>query len=312
MVDRVHAKTSEHYGSSAASEGDAETAGTRPTLPSEIRRRRFRVRRHLPALFGAALIAFVVGASLIGPALVPYSTDETDLTGVLKAPTLRHPFGTDELGRDVFTRVLGGVRVSVLIGCAAVGLAVAGGIPLGALAAYRGGRVGDLVLGLGNILLTFPTIITAITIVSVVGIGVSGVILAAGISMMPAVLRLTHASVLAVRREEFVEAARAVGAGDVLIIRRHLLPNSLSPLIVQATLGIGGTILTAAGLGFLGLGVQPPDPELGTMLSQARNYIIVAPHMAIFPGIVVATLVLGFNLLGDGLRDALDPHQRGQ
>jgi peptide/nickel transport system permease protein len=278
--------------------------------PGRRRRVRWLWRRHLPALVGAALIAVAVGAGLVGPSIVPYAPEDTDLRAVLKGPSASHLFGTDELGRDVLSRVLGGIRVSVLIGVAAVALAIAGGIPLGALAAYRGGRVADLLLGFGNILLTFPTIIMAITIVSVVGIGVSGVILAAGISMMPGVLRLTHASVLAVRREEFVEAARAIGASDLLIIRRHLLPNSLSPLIVQATLGIGGTILTAAGLGFLGLGVQPPDPELGTMLSQARGYIIVAPHMAIFPGIVVAALVLGFNLLGDGLRDALDPHQR--
>jgi peptide/nickel transport system permease protein len=275
-------------------------------------RRRVRVRRHLGAVIGGVQIAVIVVAGLVGPLLIPYESDATDLANVLKAPSLRHPFGTDELGRDVLSRVLGGVRISVVIGCAAVALGVAGGLPLGTLAAYSSGRLSDLLIGLGNILLTFPTIILAITIVSVIGIGVSGVIVAGGIAMMPAVLRLTHASVLAVRQEDYVEAARAIGGTDFLIMRRYLLPNSLSPLIVQATLGIGGTILTAAGLGFIGLGVQPPTPELGTMLSQARGYIIVAPHMAIFPGLVVAVLVLGFNLLGDGLRDALDPHQRSR
>ena len=322
MLDRVRAKSQGHgtvpdpargNAAAAATEGSPAAPAWGAALAEQARpRRRFRPRRHLAALVGAGLIAVVVGASLVGPSLVRYESDATDLSGVLQTPSLRHPFGTDELGRDVLSRVLGGIRISVLIGCFAVALAVAGGIPLGALAAYHSGRLSDLLLGFGNILLTFPTIILAITIVSVIGIGVSGVIVAAGISMMPAVLRLTHASVLAVRREDFVDAARTVGATDAVIIRRHLLPNALSPLIVQATLGVGGTILTAAGLGFLGLGVQPPTPELGTMLSQARGYMMVAPHMAVFPGLVVAALVLGFNLLGDGLRDALDPHQRSR
>lgn len=269
-------------------------------------------RRHISALAGGILIVMLVGIGIIGPALVPYKPDFTDLTSVLQPPSVHHLFGTDELGRDVLSRIVGGIRISVLISCTAVGLAVIGGIPLGALAAYYRGRLADLILALANILLTFPAIILAIVIVSVVGIGISGVIIATGIAMLPAILRLTYSSVLAIKREEYVEAARAIGVSDFRIIRRHLLPNALSPVIVQATLGLGSVILTVAGLGFLGLGVQPPSPELGTLLSEARAYITVAPHMAIFPGVVVAALVLGFNLLGDGLRDALDPHQRSR
>jgi peptide/nickel transport system permease protein len=277
-----------------------------------VRRRPAGLRRHISAIAGGLLIVLLAGIGIIGPALVPYKSDITNLTSVLEPPSMHHLFGTDELGRDVLSRTVGGIRISVLISCTAVGLAVFGGIPLGALAAYYCGRIADLILALANILLTFPAIILAIIVVSVVGIGISGVIIATGIAMLPAILRLTYSSVLAIKREDYVEAARAVGVSDFRIIRRHLLPNALGPVIVQATLGLGSVILTVAGLGFLGLGVQPPSPELGTLLSEARAYITIAPHMAIFPGFVVAALVLGFNLLGDGLRDALDPHQRSR
>jgi ABC-type dipeptide/oligopeptide/nickel transport system permease subunit len=274
--------------------------------------RRFVLRRHVNAVIGGGLIALFLVLGVIGPYIVPYDPSSTNLARVLESPSLSHPLGTDELGRDIFSRILGGIRVSILIGVSAVGLAVVAGVPLGSLAAFYQGRLSDLILAFANVLLTFPTIILAITIISVIGIGITGVVIAAGVSMSPVLIRLTYSSVLSVKQEDFVEAARAIGASDLLIIRRHLLPNSLSPLLVQATLGVGTTILTAAGLGFLGLGVQPPAPELGAMLSQARAYLMVAAHTAIFPGIVVAFLVLGFNLLGDGLRDALDPHRRNR
>lgn len=270
------------------------------------------VSRYPAAVVGGTLVGIFLVIGIFGPSIVPYQPDVADLGSVLKGPTAQHLFGTDELGRDLFSRVLAGARISIFIGCTAEAIAMGSGIPLGALAAYYTGLISDVILGIANVLLTFPTIILAITIISVIGLGISGVIIAAGIAMAPGVVRLTYGTVLSVKFEDYVLASRALGAPDHLIIARHLLPNSLSPLIVQATLGIGGTVLTAAGLGFLGLGVQPPDPEWGTMLSEASNYIMVAPYMAVFPGLAIALLVLGFNLLGDGLSDAFDPRQRNR
>jgi peptide/nickel transport system permease protein len=269
-----------------------------------------RIIAHRAALAGIAIVLLYVSVAIFANAIAPYQVGEVDLLHVLEPPSRLHPWGTDELGRDIFSRVVMGSRISFAIGLSALAIGLGVGVPLGSLAAFYSGRVSDLILGLANVLLTFPTIILAITIVSVIGTGLSGVIIAAGIAMVPGKIRLTNASVLSVRNTDYVVAARTIGCSDARIIARHLLPNALSPLIVSATLSFGGTILTAAGLGFLGLGVQPPAPEWGTMLNGARAFLLTASHMAIFPGLVVGLLVLGFNLLGDGLRDLLDPTMR--
>ncbi|HVC32080.1 MAG TPA: ABC transporter permease [Chloroflexota bacterium] len=289
----------------ARTAADSRVTGGVPWLSSAFR-------RYPAAVVGGVLVGIFLAIGIFGPSVVPYQPDAADLANVLSGPSAQHLFGTDELGRDLFSRVLAGARISIFIGCTAEVIAMGSGIPLGALAAYYTGWISDVILGVANVLLTFPTIILAITIISVIGLGISGVIIAAGIAMAPGVVRLTYGTVLSVKFEDYVLASRALGSSDGAIIARHLLPNSLSPLIVQATLGIGGTVLTAAGLGFLGLGVQPPDPEWGTMLSEASNYIMVAPYMAVFPGLAIAVLVLGFNLLGDGLSDAFDPRQRNR
>jgi len=265
---------------------------------------------HRAALVGSAIVLAFALVALVGGMIAPYRPEDVDLARVLEGPSREHLWGTDDLGRDILSRVVVGARISYAIGLSALAIGLGVGVPLGAIAAFYAGRVSDLILGLANVLLTFPTIILAITIISVVGSGLSGVILAAGVALIPGKIRLANAAVLSVRHTDYVTAAYTVGCSDLRIIARHLLPNALSPLIVSATLSFGSTILTAAGLGFLGLGVQPPAPEWGTMLSSARTFLIIAPHMAIFPGLVVGTLVLGFNLLGDGLRDLLDPTMR--
>jgi len=209
-----------------------------------------------------------------------------------------------ELGRDLLSRLLWGARISMLIGLIAVGIGVALGVPLGALSGYYGGRFDLLVQRLVDIMLAFPGILLAIAIVAVLGVGLENVMIAVGIASVPIYVRLVRGSILTLKEQEYVLAARALGASDGRIIFRHLLPNCLGPILVQSTLQIATAILWAAGLGFLGLGAQPPTPEWGTMLSKGRVFIRVAPHLTLFPGLAIFLLVLGFNLLGDGLRDA--------
>lgn len=279
-------------------------AGRRPGLLQLVVRNRV-------ALAGGLLVLLFVLLALVGPLASPYDPEQPALAARLQGPSPASPFGTDEVGRDVLTRIAYGARFSLLMGLAAMAVAAAVGVPLGLIAGYRGGRW-DLGIMRGvDVLLTLPSIVLAIAIVSVLGAGISSVIVAVGITSIPAFARLTRAVALVLREQEFVTAARSLGASDLRILRRHLLPNALPPIVVQASLGIGSTILTASALGFLGLGVQPPTPEWGAMLSRGRTYLFVAPHLLFFPGLAIALLVLGFNLLGDGLRDALDPRMKG-
>lgn len=259
------------------------------------------------AKVGFVIVSLAVITALFAPFVAPYDPLKADLREMLNPPSLRHPLGTDELGRDILSRIVYGSRISLTLGVVSVGIGLTGGLPLGALGAYYGGIADLLIMRLIDILLAFPAILLAIVVVSILGPGLYNAMIAVGVSQLPIYARLIRSVILSIKEKEFVEAARALGANDAWILLRHIVPNALAPVIVQATLNVASAILSAAALGFLGLGAQPPTPEWGTMLSKGRVYLRVAPHVTTFPGLAILLTVLGFNLLGDGLRDALDP-----
>jgi peptide/nickel transport system permease protein len=269
-----------------------------------------RFRKSLSGKIGLGLTIALVLLGLLAPLLRPYNlaADQSYVTRLI-APSAAHPFGTDGLGRDLLTLVWYGIQTSLLISLVSVGFGTSIGLVLGLMAGYFRGWLDTIVGWLTDILLAFPSILLAIVIVTVTSPSLQSVIIAVGIVQIPIYIRLTRSVVLSLREQEFVQAAKALGATPFWIIRRHILPASLSPLVVQATLSIGTATLEAAGLGFLGLGAQPPTPELGTMLADAfkGGYALSAPWTTIFPGLVITLIVLAFNLLGDGLRDGLDP-----
>jgi peptide/nickel transport system permease protein len=259
---------------------------------------------------GGIIIGVFVAVAVLAPVLAPYEPLRGRLANRLQAPSSSHWFGTDELGRDVLSRVLFGARISLEIQIAAVGLALVLGTALGVVAGYVGHWSDTLIMRGVDIMMAFPGIFLALAIIAALGTGLANVIIASAIFLVPQFARVVRGSVLTLKEKEFVEAARALGEGDLTIVMRYLLPNSLAPIIVQTTLRMATVLLTASGLSFLGLGVQPPSPEWGAMLSNARAYMITAPHVATVPGLCIMLVVLGFNLLGDGLRDALDPRLR--
>jgi peptide/nickel transport system permease protein len=230
----------------------------------------------------------------------------------LAGPTGVHWFGLDELGRDIFTRVLYGSRISLLVGIVVVGVSATVGIAMGAIAGYFGGRVDEAISRVIDVLLAFPGLLLAIALVAVLGPSLTNVVLALTLIGWVGYARLVRGQVLRARELEFVQAARAIGASTSRILLRHVIPTTLPAVTVQATLGMGAAILNEASLSFLGLGVQPPTPSWGTMLNYGRGHLLDAPHLTIFPGVAIALLVLGFNFLGDGLRDALDPAAKGR
>jgi len=270
-----------------------------------------RFRRHRAAMGGLALLLGLLVLSLVAPVLTSYDPMAQKLSDALKPASAVHPLGTDHLGRDMAARLLYGGRLSLLIGFLAVGVGLAVGVPLGAISGFYGGRVDLVVQRIADILLSFPDFLLALSLVAILGVGLQNVIIAVGISAVPRFIRLVRGSVLSIREQPYVEAAHAIGQRRSGIIFRHVLPNATAPVIVQATLSLGFAILVAAGLGFLGLGVQPPTPEWGTMLGEGRQYMFRAPALTTYPGLAIFLAVLGFNLFGDGLRDALDPRMRG-
>jgi peptide/nickel transport system permease protein len=269
-----------------------------------------RIVKSRAAVSGGVIIGLFVALAVLAPALAPYEPLRGRLADRLQAPGPSHWFGTDELGRDVLSRVLFGARISLQIQLAAVGLALLLGTAFGVVAGYLGGWPDTLIMRVVDIMMAFPGIFLALAIIAALGTGLGNVIVASAIFLVPQFARVVRGSVLALKEKEFVEAARALGEGDLTIVMRYLLPNSLAPIIVQTTLRMATVLLTASGLSFLGLGIQPPSPEWGAMLSNARAYMITAPHVATVPGLCIMLVVLGFNLLGDGLRDALDPRLR--
>jgi peptide/nickel transport system permease protein len=288
----------------------ASSAGAAPRAVGTRERTWKAFRRNRPAMAGLIILVIMILLAIAAPLLTPYDPVAQELDRALERPSASHPFGTDHLGRDILARILYGARISLFIGVMGVALGLIVGVPLGLISGYFGGWVDIIVQRIADVMLAFPAILLALSLVAVLGVGLQNVIIAVGISVIPIFMRLARGSVLSVREQTYVEAARALGGTDVRIIRSHVLPNSLAPLIVQATLSVGITILIAAGLGFLGLGVQPPTPEWGSMLGEGRQYIFNASYMATFPGLAIAISVLAFNLVGDGLRDALDPHMR--
>jgi peptide/nickel transport system permease protein len=285
-------------------------AGLQPparTFAADVWRR---FRRAPGALAGAAVVALIVLAAVLAPVIAGSDPLAQNLAQGAQPPGAAHWMGTDKLGRDVFARIVHGARISMTIGFVAVGLAITAGTLIGLIAGYAGKRADTVLMGAMDVMLAFPSIILAIGITTILGPSITNLMLAVGIVYVPQYARLARSSVLAVKEHEYVEAARALGAGAPAILARHILPNILAPLLVQATLGIATAELEAAGLSYLGLGARPPAPEWGAMLNDARDYWLSAPWALIFPGLSITVLVLGFNLLGDGLRDALDPRQR--
>ncbi len=297
-------------GEAAAGRRRSRTTLGRPARAagrSTWRLARQRFWRNANARTGFFLIAFFAVIAVFAPQIAPEGYDQENLLGRLKAPSATHWFGTDALGRDVYSRVLYGARISMTVGLVAVSGALGTGSVLGITAGYLGGRLDGLIMRVMDVMLAFPSIILAIGIVALRGPGLNNTILAVSIVNIPIYARVARASTLAIKEQEYVTAARAMGAPRWRVLLREILPNAASPLVVQGTLGVAGAILDTAALGFLGLGAQPPTPEWGSMLSDSYSYLLTAFWAALAPGVAIALVVLSFNLAGDGLHDALDP-----
>jgi ABC-type dipeptide/oligopeptide/nickel transport system permease subunit len=279
----------------------------RRTADSQWQRNWTKLKRNKAALVGGILILTYVISALFAPMLFTGNPSAPNLINSLEPPSVKDPLGTDELGRSILGRIIYGSRISLLIAVGVVSVGLIIGIPLGLISGYYRGKVDFIIQRVTDTMLAFPGFLLALALVAVLGVGLKNTVIAIGISMVPLYIRLVRGCVLSVREEVYVEAARAVGTRDVIILIRHILPNVMVPITVQTSLSMGTAILFAAGLGFLGIGVQPPTPEWGMMLGSARSYLFHAPHVATFPGIAIFLAVLSFNLLGDGLRDALDP-----
>lgn len=278
---------------------------------SPLKRALRRLFRRRGALVGLAVVLVFVVLALGADVFSPYDPTATDWMAVRKAPSAAHLFGTDEIGRDVLSRVIHGARASLLAGLISVALALGLGIPIGMIAGYAGGLIDGLLMRLTDAMLACPFLILAIALAAFLGPSLTNAMIAIGLSATPIFIRLTRAQVQAVKVEDFVEAARAVGNPPWRIALRHILPNIVPALMVQGTLTIAAAIIAEASLSFLGLGQQPPAPSWGSMLNTAKNFLTQAPWMAVWPGISIFLVVLSFNLVGDGLRDALDPRHRG-
>jgi len=286
---------------------------SKPSWNEGSRRRRFaetwrRFRRSRTAVAGLIVILVIICAAVFADVLAPYDPYQTAPRNILQPPSRDHLMGTDAIGRDLFSRIIYGSRVSLQVGVISIGIAAIAGVTLGIIAAYYGKMVDSLIMRFLDALLAFPAILLAIFVMAVLGPSIRNAMIAIGVIFVPAFARLTRANALSLKEKEFVVAARAIGAKDSHIMVRTILPNCMSPLIVQASLGIAYAVLVEAGLSFLGLGVQPPEPSWGSILSAGRGLMTTAPWVATFPGIAIFLCVLGFNLAGDGIREALDPH----
>lgn len=269
-----------------------------------------RLKMNKAAMIGLGVILVLSTSALFAPWIAPYDPARIDVRARLQGPSVTHLLGTDNFGRDIFSRIVHASRISLTIGFVAVGIgAIFGGI-IGAASGYYGGVLDNIFMRIMDVLLSIPQIILAIAIVGAMGASLLNLMIAVGISVLPRYARLVRASAMALRDLEFIEAARATGASDLRIILQNIVPNCMAPLIVLSTLGVAQAILSAATLSFLGLGIQPPTPEWGSMLSDGRQFLRNAPHITVFPGLAIVMVVMALNMLGDGLRDALDPKLR--
>lgn len=262
------------------------------------------------AVVGLAIIVLLIFIAIFGKFIMPYNPYTGQLSESLQAPSSAHIFGTDDQGRDILSRVIDGTKISLRVGICAVAIALTIGIIFGSMAGFYGGKVDMIIMRFMDIMLAFPSLLLAIAFMSALGKGIDKAIIAISIVTIPEYARIVRGSVLSVKENEYVQAAKVIGNSDSAIIFKHILPNVMSPIIVRATLGISTAILETSALGFLGLGVQPPLAEWGSMLGSGRGYFYNAPHIILFPGIAITITVLAFNLFGDGLRDALDPKLR--
>jgi ABC-type dipeptide/oligopeptide/nickel transport system permease subunit len=292
------------------SEKKEKSSNINRTEDAVWKRRWAKLRRNKAALFGGALLLIYIFMAVFAPVIYPGNPNKPKLIKALEKPSAKDLLGTDELGRPILGRIIHGSRTSLTIALFVVLVGLVVGVPLGLISGYYGGMIDFVLQRITDIMLAFPGFLLALALVSFLGVGLKNTVISIGISMVPIYIRLVRGCVLSVREQVYVEAARAVGTRDMIILGRHVLPNVMVPIIVQTTLGMGLAILFAAGLGFLGIGVQPPQPEWGAMLGSGRGYIFHAPHVATFPGIAIFLAVLGFNLFGDGLRDALDPRSK--
>lgn len=268
------------------------------------------LRKNKAALFGLFVIIVLIIIAIIGPYITPYDPNKQILLEKSQTPSADHWFGTDNLGRDIFSRVIVGTRISLFVGVAAVAFSLILGTIFGSIAGYFGGKIDAFIMRIMDIMLSIPSILLAVTLMAALGKGLDKAIIAIGVVSIPEYARIIRSSILSVKENDYVAAARVLGNSDTRIIFHHILPNVLSSIVVRATLGISTAILDTAALGFLGLGVQPPIAEWGDMLGRVRSMVLVYPHMLIFPGLAITLAVLAFNLFGDGLRDALDPKSR--
>ena len=268
-----------------------------------------RLSKNRGALVAGCVLLIYVFLTIFGPLIVPHDPVDINPSRRFERPTWEHPFGTDNMGRCIFSRVIAGTRISFMMGFIAVAIALFVGGGLGLVAGYYGKRVDDVIMRFVDVMMAFPSFLLAVTIVAALGPGIYNAMIAVGVASIAVFVRITRSTVLSFREQEFVEAARAGGSNDARIMLRHILPNVTGPVIVFATLRLSTAILAAAGLSFLGLGAQPPTPEWGAMVSAGRQYLISHPHLVFFPSVLIFVMVLAFNFLGDGLRDALDPRQ---
>ncbi|WNS76688.1 ABC transporter permease [Bacillus sp. DTU_2020_1000418_1_SI_GHA_SEK_038] len=262
------------------------------------------------AMCGAFIVIAITFMAIFAPLLAPYDPAEMALSKKLQAPSSEHWLGTDDKGRDILSRILFGARISLTIGILSTALGAFAGILLGVVSGYYGRWIDSFIMRICDILLAFPGILLALAIISVLGASTTNVIIAVAFFAVPTFARIVRGSTLSVKKLEYIDAIRAMGSSDFRIIFKHILPNILSPIIVQATLYIASAIITASSLSFLGMGTKPPTPEWGFMLSQGRSYLAQAPHVTLIPGLAILLVVVGFNLFGDGLRDALDPKSK--
>ncbi len=293
-----------------------ESAPGQTVYPTSVRPRRtalqqtcWLIRRHPIGAFGALVVVSLILVAIFAPLIAPYEPT-AQIAKRLQPPSAEHLMGTDHLGRDIFSRIIFASRISLYVGVLAVALATILGIPVGILAGYAGGTLDSIFMRIVDIILAFPTLVLAIVFAGMLGPSITNAMIAIGIVSAPTFARVARASTLSVKEELYVEGARMVGCRNRRILWRHVLPNLLAPIIVMITLRLSTAVLTEASLSFLGLGTQPPTPSWGVMLNQGRKYMELAPWVAVFPGLAIAVTVLAFNLLGDGLRDALDPRLR--